>query len=233
VINDRPGSPDVGATAEEIRAMGRDCTVIESDIFSREGCEALVSQAIESDGRIDILISNPSMSVRCSFLDFDPRAFESTIQSTLTSGFHISQLVARHMVDRKEGGKILFISSVQAQMHFADGIAYGAAKAGLNHMASTIAIELSQHRINVNVIEPGWIDTPGEHVIYTKEVVLKEGKKLPWGRLGAPKDIGRAAVFLVSDEADYITGAVLLVDGGFRLKDCRSESTVPTAAAKE
>jgi glucose 1-dehydrogenase len=83
-------------------------------------------------------------------------------------------------------------------------------------MAATIATELAAHRINVNVIEPGWIDTPGERRTFSAETIAAEGAKLPWGRLGTPTDIGRAAVFLCSEYADYITGAVLVVDGGFR-----------------
>jgi len=233
VINDRSGSPDVAATAEEIRALRRDCTVVESDVFSRQGCEALVSQAIESAGRVDILVSNPAKNVRSSFLKYDPEAFESSIAGTLSSGFHMAQLVARHMVNRNKGGKILFISSVHAEMNFAGSIAYGAAKAGLNHIAGTIAVELSQHRINVNVIEPGWINTPGEYTTLSEEVLLEEGKKLPWGRLGTPQDIGRAAAFLASDDADYITGVVLQVDGGFLLKDFRSKNASPTVVAKK
>ena len=106
-------------------------------------------------------------------------------------------------------------------------VAYGAAKAGLNHMMRTIAVELSPHRINVNAIEPGWIDTPGEHVTFSDEAIEAEGRKLPWGRLGLPEDIGKAATFLSSSEADYITGAVLPVDGLFRFKDCRVEGLIP------
>jgi len=233
VINDRPESPDVAATAEQIRAMGRACSVVESDVFSRKGCEALVSQAIESVGRIDILVSNPAKSVRGSFLDYDPEVFESSIAGTLNSGFHIAQLVARHLVERNQGGKILFISSVHAQMHFVDSLAYGAAKAGLNHMACTIATELSQYRINVNVVEPGWTNTPGEHVTFSEEAILKEGKKLPWGRMGTPQDIGHAVAFLASDDADYITGVILPVDGGFRMKDLRAEKLLSAAEAKK
>lgn len=233
VINDRPGSPDLAATAKEIRAMGRDCTVVESDVFSREGCEALVSRALDSASRIDILVSNPAINVRSSFLECDPEVFEKTIAGTLESGFHMGQLVARHMVERNEGGKLLFISSVHTQMYFSESIAYGAAKAGLNHMARTIATELSQYRINVNVIEPGWIDTPGEHLAFSEGALQKEGEKLPWGRLGTPQDIGRAAAFLASDDADYITGAVLPVDGGFLLKDFRSETSISTVDAKK
>ena len=139
----------------------------------------------------------------------------------------MGQLVARHMVERGGGGKIVFISSVQAEMPLARSAAYGAAKLGLNHMARTMAVELSEHRINVNVIEPGWIDTPGEHETFDEEVMRERGSKLPWGRLGTPDDIGKAAAFLSSDDADYITGSVLPVDGAFRFKDCRPSNLNP------
>jgi len=224
VINDRPGSPDIASTAKEIRAFGRSCTVIVKDVFSPVGREALVREAFESTDRIDFLVSNPAKNVRGSFLEFDPKDFERVIQCTLTSGFHLSQLVARQMVKRGAVGKIVFISSVHAEMPFANNTAYGAAKAGLNHMTCTIATELSQHRINVNAIEPGWIDTPGEWESYGKDALRQEGTRLPWGRLGTPRDIGKAVTFFVSDEADYITGVVMPVDGGYRFKDLRSET---------
>ena len=223
LINDRPGSPDLEATANDIRALGRDCQVIEEDVFSRDGCERLVAVA----GALDILVSNPAFSRRQPFLEYDPEVFEKTIQGTLLSGFHMAQLVARQMVATGNGGKIVFISSVQAEMPIGLCVAYGAAKAGLNHMMRTISVELAQHRINVNAIEPGWIDTPGEHVTFSSEVIEEEGRLLPWGRLGTPQDIGRAAAFLSSDDADYITGSVLAVDGGFRYKDCRVEDQKP------
>ncbi len=132
------------------------------------------------------------------------------------------------MVERGGGGKIVFISCVVAEMPLAQSIAYGAAKVGLNYMARTMSVELSKHRINVNVIEPGWIDTPGEREAFDDATIRSEGAKLPWGRLDTPQDIGRAAAFLASDAADYITGAVLAVDGGFRFKDCRAANLVPT-----
>ncbi len=223
VLNDRPGSTDLPAAAEEIRSLGRTCHTIEGDVFSRSGCEQLVAEALQAVGRIDIFISNPAFSRRFDFLEYPPEVFEQTIQATLTGGFHMSQLVARHMVERGGGGKIVFISSVQAEMPIAQCVAYGPAKAGLNHMMRSIAVELAQHRINVNAIEPGWIDTPGEHQTFTEEEIRKEGERLPWGRLGQPTEIGKAATFLASDDADYITGSILAVDGCFRYKDCRSE----------
>lgn len=226
VINDRPGSPDLEATASDIRELGRECHAIEADAFSRSGCEALIADALQAVESIDILVSNPAFGVRCDFLDYDPDDFERVIAATLTSGFHIGQLVARHMIERGGGGKMVFISSVQAEMPMARSIAYGAAKAGLNQMTRTMAVELAKHGINVNTIEPGWTDTPGEHIAFSEEVIQAEGAKLPWGRLGTPSDIGRAAVFLASDAADYITGAILPVDGGFRYKDCRGDELI-------
>ncbi len=223
IINDRPGSPDLSSTADEIRALSRTCHAFEGDVFSREGCERLVAQALGAVDHIDIFISNPAYSRRFPFLEFPADEFERTLQGTLASGFHMSQLVARQMVERGEGGKIVFISSVQAEMPIADCCAYGAAKAGLNHFMRSIAVELAEHRINVNAIEPGWIDTPGEHVTFTDEEFKREGERLPWGRVGQPSEIGKAATFLSSDAAEYITGSVLAVDGCFRYKDCRSE----------
>jgi glucose 1-dehydrogenase len=85
-------------------------------------------------------------------------------------------------------------------------------------MAFTIANELLKHKINVNVIEPGWIDTPGEREAFGDAAIARAGPTLPWGRLGTPEDIGKAAVFLASSEADYITGTTLLVDGGLWLQ---------------
>ena len=218
VLNDRPGSPDIDATAEEIRALGRHCWAVESDIFNRTGCESLAEAAIGEAGRIDILISNPAFSRRETFLNYDPDIFDRTLQGALASGFHMSQLIARHLVERGEGGKIVFISSVHGEMAFPRAVAYNAAKAGLNHMMRTIAGELVGHRINVNTIAPGWIDTPGERETFPADVMATAGAGIPWGRIGTPADIGKAAVYLCSDDADYVTGEILTVDGGIRLK---------------
>ena len=223
VINDRPGSSDLAQTAAEIRALGRSCTPIEADVFSRGDCERLVSSSLEATGRLDILVSNPAYNHRSDFLDYDPDEFERIIRGVLISAFHVSQLVARHLVERGTGGKILFISSVHAPVPYARNAAYNAGKAGLNHLCRTIAVELARHRINVNAIEPGWIDTPGERAVFGEEVIRSEGQKLPWGRIGTIEDVGRAAAFLCSDDADYVTGSILRVDGLIVYKDCAAE----------
>jgi glucose 1-dehydrogenase len=217
-VNDRDRSPELEAVVGEIRALGRQAVLVEGDVFERASCESVVARAVAGLGRLDILVSNPAFSRRGEFLDYDPETFDKVIAGTLTSGFHASQFAARHMVGRGGGGKIVFVVSVHARIPFARSVAYNAAKAGLSHMAKTIAAELLPHRINVNTIEPGWIDTPNEHATFGSELLRKAAPTLPWGRLGTPEDIGKAAVFLCSDDADYITGTELVVDGGLCLR---------------
>ncbi|MEZ6152976.1 MAG: SDR family oxidoreductase [Pirellulaceae bacterium] len=231
ILNDRPGNPDLVQAADDVRALGRQCWTVEADVFSSDGCAALLQSAIQQAGGIDILISNPAYGKRDSFLNFSAGEFDKVIDATFKSGFHIAQAMARHCVERGGGGKIVFITSVVAEMPFEGDSPYSAAKAALNQLTQCIAVELFSHRINVNAIEPGWIDTPSERAKYSDQVVDSAGGTLPWGRLGTPADIGRAAAFLVSDAADYITGVVLPVDGGFRFKDMRTGAQVASKKA--
>lgn len=231
-INDRQPSDNTTSLIAEIESLGRRAVLVAGDAFERASCEDIAKRAITALGRIDILVSNPAFSRRGDFLDYDPEVFDKTLRGTLTAGFHMSQFISRHMVERGGGGKILFISSVHSRRPYARAVAYNAAKAGLNHMAFTIAAELIGHRINVNVIEPGWIDTPGEHETFGDAMIAAEGAKLPWGRIGTPSDIGRAATFLCSDDADYITGVSLVVDGGFCLRDSISSPSMRSPITK-
>lgn len=224
ILNDRPGSTDLAAAVDELSNAGIRCTGCEADVFQRAGCESLVNQV----ERLDILVSNPAFSQRADFLDVDGELFEKTLQGTLLSGFHLAQISARRMIEQGGGGKMVFISSVHGQLPLARAIPYNAAKAGLDHLVRSMAVELLPHRINVNAIAPGWIDTPGERETFAADVIEQEGRALPWGRLGQPEEIGSAATFLASQNADYITGVVLPVDGGFRFRDC-----VPTAVPRE
>jgi glucose 1-dehydrogenase len=217
-VNDRERGPHLDAVAAEIRGLGRQAVPVEGDVFNRPSCERVVARTLEAFGRIDILVSNPAYGVRTPFLEYGAELFEKVLQGTLFGGFHMSQLVARHMVGRGGGGKIVFISSIHARVPYAHSAPYNAAKAGLNQMAFTIAAELLAHRINVNVIEPGWIDTPGEREEFGEAALAQAAPHLPWGRLGTPEDIGKAAAFLASDDAGYITGTSLVVDGGFWLR---------------
>ena len=222
VVNDRPGAGSAAQVSEEVRSLGTDSLAVEADVFDPAGAEQLVSTVLGQWQTIDILVSCPAASIRKPFVDYDPKEFLHTVNATFLSHAELARLVARHMVARGVGGKILFISSIRSFLPFARSAAYNAAKAALNQMAFTMANELAVHRINVNVIEPGWIDTPGERLFASEADLQAAGPTLPWGRFGRPDDIGKAAAFLVSDEADYITGASLRVDGGIWMRNlCR------------
>ena len=222
-VNDRERTPAAEAVVAEIRALGREAVLVDGDAFADASCAGIVARTVEAFGKVEILVSNPAYNKRLDFLDYDAETFARVIQGTLGGGFSMSRHVARHMVERGNGGKILFISSIHAEMPYARACAYNAGKAGLNHLAKTIAAELARYRINVNVIEPGWIDTPGEHETFGADFLKELGPTLPWGRMGTPADIGKAAVFLASDAAEYVTGTTLLVDGGLLLRDALAE----------
>lgn len=217
-INDRTLTAELEGVAAEIAALGRRSALVPGDAFQHDSCGRIVEQALAALGRIDILVSVPAYSRRGPFLEYAPELVTRTLEGTLAAGFFMGQFVARHMVAHGGRGKIVFISSVQARMPHIGTAAYAAAKAGLNQMAFTMAAELSPHRINVNVIEPGWIDTPGEREAFGDAAIAEHAPRMPWGRLGTADDIGHAAAFLASDAADYITGTSLVVDGGYRFR---------------
>jgi glucose 1-dehydrogenase len=147
----------------------------------------------------------------------EPEDVQQTLAVTFWGAFHVSQLAARQMVRQGSGGSIVFISSVHAYLPIPGAAAYNAGKAGLNHMARTMAAELTPHAIRVNVIEPGWIDTPGERSWKSGPELQEAGRQLPWGRLGSPEEIARGAAYLASDDASYVTGTILRIDGGYVL----------------
>ncbi len=213
VVNYRSHPEEAEAVVAEIREMGRRAMAFGADVGDRGAVDRMVDAAVAEFGRLDILINNAASSIRKPFLEYSEEEFAAVLQVALWSVFHCSQAAGRHMAARG-GGKILVISSIHAFIPFPNSSPYNTAKAGINHMVYSIAGELAPHRINVNVIEPGWTDTPGERRYYTEEELRAGGAKLPWGRLGRPEEIGKAAVFLCSDDAEYITGACLRVDGG-------------------
>src|SRR5213076_1387968 len=122
-VNDRQRTPQAESVVSDIRALGRQSALVEGDVFDRSGCERVVAAALEALGRIDILISNPALNNRAPFLEYDPETFDRVVKATLYGGFHMSQLVARHMVERGGGGKMVFISSVHAEVPYVRSVA--------------------------------------------------------------------------------------------------------------
>ena len=217
-INYRSHADDAEEVAESVRSFGRQAIVFHADVSDRVDVDQMVAATVEHFGHLDIVVCNAAYSKREPFLDMSAEGMRRTLDVSLFGAFHTAQAGARQLVAQGRGGSILFISSVHAFIPVPTALSYNAAKAGMNHMSNTMARELTRYRIRVNVIEPGWIDTPGERQFNTEEEMVEGGPKLPWGRLGTTEDLGKAATFLSSDAADYITGAVLRVDGGFWLE---------------
>ncbi len=217
VICDIGARESAAGTIREIEELGRRVIFTQANIGGRPAVERMMAETVEHFGRIDILVNNAAKSIRKPLVDLEVADVEQVWSVILWGTFHCSQLAARRMVAQGTGGNIVMISSVHAYRAFPNSTAYNGAKAAVNHMAATWATELAKDRIRVNVIEPGWIDTPGERDFYTEEQIRDEGAKLPLKRLGTPQEIAKAVRFLVSDDGSYITGACLRVDGGIVL----------------
>lgn len=222
VINDVGNLADAEETAAEVRALGSEALVWQADVADRAAVAALVAGAAQHFGRLDIAVANAALSRRAPFLDIAWEDVQRTLEVAQFGVFHTCQFAARQMIQQPAPaagarGKIIFIGSVHQELPVPGSSAYNMAKVAINHLARTVAAELAGQHINVNVINPGWIDTPGERQYTTEAAIQAGGARIPWGRIGTPDDIGKAAVFLASDDADYITGATLRVDGGFVL----------------
>ena len=212
-LNYRQDSEGAESVAEEVRAIGRDVLIAQADVADRKAVDQMVAETVGRFGHLDVVVCNAYYSKRLPFLELPVEEMKRSLDVTLWGTFHTAQAGARQMVAQGKGGSMVFISSLFAFVAYPTSLPYNTAKAGVNHMAATIANELTSHRIRVNAIQPGWTDTPGERQ-YTNDEEMKEGaKKLPWGRLATIEEMGRAATFLCSDAASYITGATLRVDG--------------------
>jgi glucose 1-dehydrogenase len=207
--------PDEAESAvDEIRRLGRKALMLQADVANNEAVEEAVRRAVDEFGRLDIAVSNSAYSDREPFCDADLAGFKRTIDVTMWGAFHLLRAASRQMIAQGGGGSIVFISSPHAYIPVPRTMAYNMAKAANDHMARTAAIELIDHRIRINTIHPGWIDTPGERKYVTEDQIREYGPKLPWKRMGRPEEIARGVVFLCDPASDYITGAELLIDGG-------------------
>jgi len=199
----------------EIAAAGGEAIAIKMDVADAEQVKSGFKQVIEKFGRLDILVNNAAitrdgLAVRMKADDWD-----AVIRTNLT-GAHICIQQALGTMMRARAGRIINVSSVVAQMGNAGQANYVAAKAGLIGLTKAIAMEIASRNITVNAVAPGFIETPMTNVLSDK--VKEELKaRIPLGRLGVPRDVAASIVFLASDEAAYITGHVLDVNGGMYL----------------
>jgi glucose 1-dehydrogenase len=217
VVNYHHSRREAEEVVEQCRRAGVQAWPAQADVSDRAQVETMVTDAVERCGRLDIAVSNAAYSDRELFYEADLDGFERTIQVTMWGPFYLTRAVARHMIQRGGGGSIVVISSPHAWNPIPGSMAYNMAKAAIDQMARTAATELCQHRIRVNLVHPGWIDTPGERKFFSEEKLQRLGAQLPWGRLGRPEELGRGVVFLCDPASDYITGSSLLIDGGIQL----------------
>lgn len=219
VVNYRSHEDEAQEVAALIEGMGRRALVWQADVAKRDAVEAMFAGAVAHFGRVDIAVANAAMSIREPVLTAKWEDVLRVLEVCQFGVFHTCQLAAQQMVAQEKigrsAGKIVVISSIHAELAVPNSAAYNMAKAAINHLVSTMAAELVDHHLNVNVINPGWIDTPGERNFATEEQIVQGAKRLPWKRLGTLEDIGQAVVYLASDAADYVTGTMLRVDGGY------------------
>ncbi|HVW02654.1 MAG TPA: SDR family oxidoreductase, partial [Planctomycetaceae bacterium] len=166
---------------------------------------------------LDHFVSNAAYSDRQLMIDADMAGFRRTIDVSMWGAFYGLRASAQQMVKQGQGGSIVIVSSPHGQLAIPTSMAYNMAKAAIDHMARTAAIELISYKIRVNIVYPGWIDTPGERKFFTEEQMQVGGQKLPWGRLGRPEEIAKGIAYALSDEAEYMTGSILTLDGGVSL----------------
>jgi 3-oxoacyl-[acyl-carrier protein] reductase len=205
----------LAALVSEIAAAGGEAFAVKMDVADAEQVKAGFKQVLEKFGRLDILVNNAAitrdgLAMRMKLDDWD-----AVLRTNLT-GAHLCIQQALPAMMRARSGRIINISSIVAEMGNAGQANYVAAKAGLIGLTKAIAIEISSRNITVNAVAPGFIETPMTDVLSDK--VKEELKtRIPLSRMGLPRDVAAAIVFLASDEAGYITGHVLDVNGGMYL----------------
>jgi 3-oxoacyl-[acyl-carrier protein] reductase len=205
----------LAALASEIEAAGGESLAVKMDVADAEQVKAGFKQVIETFGRLDILVNNAAVTRDGLAMRMKKEDWEAVLQTNLT-GAHFCIQQALPTMMKARAGRIINISSVVAQSGNAGQANYVAAKAGLIGLTKAIAIEIASRGITVNAVAPGFIETPMTDVLADK--VKEELKtRIPLGRMGSPRDVASAIVFLASDEAGYITGHVLNVNGGMHL----------------
>ena len=208
----RDNAAEAEAVAEEIRGLGRKAVCVEADVTNPEAVEAMVARVIEAFGKLDILVNNAGITRDRTLRKLDKQDWDAVLAVNLTGAFNCTRAALEHMRERAYG-RIISLSSVVALMGNIGQTNYAASKAGLIGFTKSLAREVARHGITVNCVAPGFVDTEMTQAIPEKAMgQILAG--IPVGRMGKPEEVASAAAFLASDEAAYITGHVLSVNGG-------------------
>lgn len=200
---------------KEIREAGVQAWVVKGDVAGVGEVERLFREATDAAGSIDALINNAGIEVRAPFGEVTEEDYDRVLNVNLKGPFFLSQQFVRHCRQQDRGGKIVNISSVHEDLPFPNFTSYCVSKGGLRMLMRNLAIELAPLGITVNNIAPGAIQTPINRALQQRPDQLRALlSNIPLGRLGEPGDVAGLAAFLCSADADYITGATLVIDGG-------------------
>jgi 2-deoxy-D-gluconate 3-dehydrogenase len=212
------------SAAKQLRERGRRASALRVDVTDEADVARMVETALERFDGIDVLVNNAGIFPSALLMDMTGEDFDRVVRVNLRSVFSCTKAVARTMIDRGRGGRIINVTSIDALHPSSAGLAhYDASKHGVWGFTKNVALELAPHGITVNAIAPGAIATPGTaragsgqlpEGVDVQEVLGAFLARIPLGRMGEPDDIGRVALFLASDLAAYMTGSQVVVDGG-------------------
>lgn len=225
MINYLSGPEKAEAVAEEARHCGAKAVTHQGDVSKEDQVEAMFATMVETFGAVDILINNAGLQKDAAFHEMTLAQWNKVIDVNLTGQFLCMRAAVRAFMRQgirpeisQAAGKIICISSVHDIIPWAGHVNYAASKGGVMLMMKSVAQEVAPQRIRVNSISPGAVRTPiNTEAWSTPEAYAELMKLVPYKRIGEPEDIARAAVWLASDQSDYITGATLYVDGGMTL----------------
>lgn len=206
---------DADTTANAIRATGRRAWIVAGDIGDPSQAFSIIDQGLSEADTLDILVNNAGVEVRAPFVEVTEADYDHVLDTNLKGPFFLTQRFVKHLIDRKARGKVINISSVHEELPFPHFTSYCASKGGLRMMMRNLAIELAPAGITVNNIAPGAIETPINRKLMADRTELQALlANIPLGRLGRPDEVAGLAAYLASADADYITGATLVIDGG-------------------
>ncbi len=213
--------------AEKVKSQSGKASAIYADAGSVDDAKKVVQETVNTFGRLDILVNNAGIFPFSPVLQTSEALWDKVMGINLKGVFFYTQAAAQQMIQEGHGGKIVNIASIDALHPTGNLVHYDASKGGVVMATKALALELSQHKINVNAIAPGGIQTPGGQAqsaaimsavtAPTEELTKAFMARIPLGRMGEPDDIAKVALFLASSASDYMTGSLLVVDGGYLL----------------
>lgn len=215
IVNYNGSAEKANAVVEEITAAGGKARAIQCDVAQFDAAKALVDQVVKEHGRLDILVNNAGITRDNLILKMSEDDFDAVLDTNLKGAFHCIRHAARQML-KQRSGRIINISSVSGVMGNAGQANYCASKAGMIGLTKSVARELGSRGITCNAVAPGFIKTEMTDVL-PEDVKQSMGEQIPLKRFGETKDVAEAVAFLASDQASYITGQVLGVDGGMAM----------------